>query len=454
MVPFSGIELREAALAHVVLPNHRIANNTDGPWKRAAHVGLFSEKHVPLPHPSGTPVPEFRVTGVDDALEGSFKLHELIDFVVRRMLTRDASIQPAGRNDWIPINQIAILDICLRGELSRHPAFVTPPPVEPAAQRYVHDRRWKHTQTTNRQAETLPSEPNVASEDEALPITSNANHVDLVADSEQGTDATTSDHREQVRKNIRERIAKQGRPKLNIAYAAGLVVPVLGGVLLWWILQLPSSRTNRTDVIGSWVQVPSQKTGKAYGISFREDGTCVVFNSDGDCWSGDYRWADHTSREAAAPDLMRGKATGIAQNHHRDLVAASDGYVRLQVGNSQKPPMLGDKPIGELFLRRDDAFLWIGYLTDSSGGNASLDAGWVQLWPRNRAAKFGPIDDDTRGADLLARYGVPDEARPLQPTEITANLDPKSAEPRSFVRYGKERLTLFADGTVRRYRGP
>ena len=117
-----------------------------------------------------------------------------------------------------------------------------------------------------------------------------------MADPEGDIDSILSDHREQVRKNIRERIANQSKPKFKIAYAVGLVVPLLVGVLVWWIMQPPPSppgqplRTDRSEVIGNWVSISSHKKGKAFGISFKEDGTCVVFNSDGDCWSGDFQW--------------------------------------------------------------------------------------------------------------------------------------------------------------------
>ena len=82
--PFTGIELREAALAHLVLPETGVAVTADGPWTRAADVGLFSDKNVPLPHPPGTAVPEFRLMCVNEAFEGPYKLRELIDFAVRQ----------------------------------------------------------------------------------------------------------------------------------------------------------------------------------------------------------------------------------------------------------------------------------------------------------------------------------------------------------------------------------
>ena len=107
----------EATLARIVLPETGIGASRSGPWTRAADAGLFSDKHVPLPHPPGTQVPQFRLTGVSEAFQGPFKLRELIGFASRRMLPTDALIQADGHTDWTPVTRIGILNACFNGEL-------------------------------------------------------------------------------------------------------------------------------------------------------------------------------------------------------------------------------------------------------------------------------------------------------------------------------------------------
>ncbi|MCG8652869.1 MAG: hypothetical protein MI861_23720, partial [Pirellulales bacterium] len=115
--PFSGVEVREAALAGVVSPRMGISNSPQGPWTLASLTGLFSESNIPLPHPEGTHVPQFRLTGVSEALQGPFKLRELIGFAVRRMLPPDALLQSDSHSHWVPVTRINVLSACLQGDL-------------------------------------------------------------------------------------------------------------------------------------------------------------------------------------------------------------------------------------------------------------------------------------------------------------------------------------------------
>ena len=444
--PFTGIELREAAMANLVAPDTGVAGSAEGPWMRAADVGLFSEQNVPLPHPPGTLVPEFRVSGVGEAFEGPFQLHELIDFAARQILSGAAAIQPVGRPEWIPVDRIGILGACLRGELAPHR--------RPVASR-------SSSPNDHPRDDPPPSAARVAS----AALAANHAQVDLTDDPEEDIDSILSDHREQVRKNIREKIANKGsrprfKPNVNLVTAGILVASLsVAALAAWWILQPPatSPNTDRTKLIGSWVSIPSHKEGMAFGIAFREDGTCVVFNSNGDCWTGEFEWLGNATSESRSrpPASMTGGATDVAPSHQRLKVRESDGCVRLKADAARQPPMLGDKEIRECFVRRDGDYLWIGYLAevDPSGGSKSLQAGWAPLWPRARGSEHASIDIGMGGRGLLARYGVPDEARPLLPTEVPAHGGSKSAEPRSLIRYGTERLTLFSDGSVRRYKG-
>jgi hypothetical protein len=231
----------------------------DGPWTRAADVGLFSNQNVPLSHPLGTAVPEFRLKGVNEVFEGPFKLHELIDFAVRQLLPSNALIQPVGRPDWVPVNQFGILGDCLRGELSQNQTFVKHAPVP-------------------KTAEPLLWDPTVTSHDGPPPVISNVDAADLTADPNEDIDSILSDLREQMRKCSQERTVNKSKPK-------------------------PKFRPN-------------------FKIAY--------------------------------------------------------------IGGGQ---------------------LWIGYLTnvDRTDASQSRGAGWVQLWPRDRATSLGPLDAEMRGTELLAR---------------------------------------------------
>ena len=56
--PFTGIEVREAALANLVFPDTGVAATADGPWTPAADVGLLSDEIEPQSHLGQTEVPK------------------------------------------------------------------------------------------------------------------------------------------------------------------------------------------------------------------------------------------------------------------------------------------------------------------------------------------------------------------------------------------------------------
>ncbi|MEM8671246.1 MAG: hypothetical protein AAGG48_27235 [Planctomycetota bacterium] len=427
--PFTGIELREAALANLILPSHEVAVSSEGPWTIASSSGLFSESNEPLPHPPGTPVPEFQLKGVHEAFEGPFKLRELIDLAVRKMLSSNALIQPLGRPDWVPANQLRILDVCMRGELAPELSGGVAPLKTP-----------------------LP-DPSVVQMDGAPPIESLIQEMNPDGD----IDAIVDDHRAKVRKNIRKNIAKKSESQLKIVYTAAIVAAVLlviGG-LAWWISLPPAAKTVQSKAVGNWVLIPNQNGGTAFGVSFKDDGTCVVVNANGRCWYGNYQWSNDAAAEAENPMLgpLEGRVNEVASDHQGDVVNEDDGYVRFVGATPFNAPMLVDKRIRECFIRRDGDYLWLGYLAGISedAGVKSVEAGWVQLWPRNRMTISGSINQGMRGNDLLSRYGVPDEARTLRTSEITANREKDTDDPRAMFRYGTVQLVVFADGSVRPY---
>lgn len=434
--PYTGLELRAAAMARLVVPETEVARAADGPWIGAVDAGLFVGNNIPLPHPHGTALPEFRATRVGDAFESTLSLQELIDLAVRKELSADAVIQPVGHRDSIPVNHFPILNACLQGELSRTLASDAIPVASPNAAQHDGDKP---------------------------PVTKTVHNADLLAAPEDDIDLILSDHRDRVQQNVRDRISsrsKNSKFQFKTSYAGWLVVPLLVGLLAWWLMQPQGPRTDLSEAIGDWVLIPTQNEGTAFGISFREDGTCVVFNSNGDCWSGDFQWFDDAETEASVQSFgpIDDEVADIPSHHHRFPVQPSDGLVRLDGGSSRNPPMLEGKSIGECFLRQDGAYLWLGYFLgagQTSDGN-SLKVGWVSLWPRRRPIRSGAlkIDLPIQATKLLSRHGVPDEARPIDPMEVTANSHSGSSEPRSVVRYGTTQLTVFADSSVRRFKTP
>ena len=410
------MELREAVQANLVTPQTGISSSADGPWTQAMDLGLFSDNNAPADRPLNVPEPEFRLRGVGEAFEGPLKLRELVDLALRKILPADAAVQPADRLEWIPVDHFGILAACLSGELTRNPTFAAP-----------------------------ASSPAIAP---------NVTQADCLSDFSEDIDSILHDHRRSARKNARSANEKPSKPTFKFAYAIGSVTLILLGVLGWWILR-PATRTDRNEVIGSWVRIPSHAEGQAFGIAFNEDGTCVVFNSGGSCWSGEFEWLDDpTDAENQTTDATKDTAN-TPSYHQRDTVLSSDGLIRLNV-DSANQPLLGDQPIGECFVRRDGEFLWIGYLANSVDPESrqSLDAEWQQLWPRRRSTDLSRFEAGMQSKDLLARFGVPDEARPMTATEITSSSNRELAQPRSLIRYDTQLFALFADGSVRRFQSP
>jgi hypothetical protein len=116
--PFTGVELREAALAGILSPESQLAATPSGPWVDAMKAGLFSEDRLPLPHPHEVLAPQFHVRGMAGASQGPFKLRELIGFAARGLLPRDSLFLSGPDQPWITIDRLRILLACVAGELT------------------------------------------------------------------------------------------------------------------------------------------------------------------------------------------------------------------------------------------------------------------------------------------------------------------------------------------------
>jgi hypothetical protein len=98
--PFSGVELRELALAGILRPDSNLSATAHGPWQLAGSAGLFSEKKTPLPHPSDVQLTRYQVRGMAGAIQGPFKLRELIGFAARGMLPAETISCLVGLLGW------------------------------------------------------------------------------------------------------------------------------------------------------------------------------------------------------------------------------------------------------------------------------------------------------------------------------------------------------------------
>ena len=259
----------------------------------------------------------------------------------------------------------------------------------------------------------------------------------------------------------------------------------------------------REQVIGDWIVMRSSDEA-ALGLSLRQDGECVIFNTSGHSWTGDFVWDERESDingfERIAP--FSTVFSQVSPSHQAGVIEPTDGYIRLQ-GFVKKPPNIDGQEIRDLFLRRTGDILRIGYLasvhwTDNA---KRMEAGWLSAtkFEDSRpdiAADLRKIDvefpvpvEDFGGetplhiseaidavrvgiskkvdnqeitvretltysnlvnADyLLQRYGLPDEARRIFRFEIPALRSGPSFDGAQVVQYGELRFILTEDGQLR-----
>ena len=188
-----------------------------------------------------------------------------------------------------------------------------------------------------------------------------------------------------------------------------------------------------------------------------------------------------------------------APNHQEAVVLPSDGYLRL-AGFVKTPPLLDGHPVRDLFVRRVESQLWLGYPTEASWnqGQRQLNAAWVvfdQAVDPSRSItdlllelpeESGSANDDknqsqslchaidaaTQGREfeykgkrqfrkacfihsqivdaayLLKHAGIPDEARPLRPFETQPSYSGPSLEDAQLIRYGDIKFHVSAEGAM------
>ncbi|GAA4471571.1 hypothetical protein [Novipirellula rosea] len=533
--PFTGVELREAALSGIIGPNSLVADTETGPWHPALAIGLFSEKRVALPHPAGTIVPRYHVRGMLGAAQGPFKLRELIGFAARGMLAADAEIQSDVTQTWIPVDRIHVLRACLTGDLVLlgsagkiqrrtdpasphfagnptlsalpHAAAVAPATV---AQSVLHasDAGFHSTERdfADRSfgADTLDAQ-NLDDAHEAVRICP-PNHTHPASEAN-AADENSNRERFRVRVQVlagRLAALAQVFPRSRMAMGSLAVLTAIAAVGILQS-QYQAAPMPRDRVLGDWIDGSAENLEAdppSFAISFRPDGSCVIFAPHGGSWTGDFSWTDRgsDSHEFSSSQAIEATYDVIAANHLHSPVKPSDGHVRFQ-GMMSSPPLIAGHKMRDCFLRRDKDSLLLGYLSSVrwAEGQKTLQAGWIRLRPFSPPAaasiaknlKSIPAEprpaDVVRGSEpdfpiaeaissiekappaardrrfvspqgrlaysslvdadyLLRTFGIPDAARPLFPFEAPRLRSGPSFETSQLIRYGDFKFLMNREG--------
>ena len=468
--PFTGVELREAALAGIIGPDSVISGTPEGPWHLATTIGLFSEKRIALPHPPDVQVPSYQVRGMSGAFQGPFKLRELIGFAVRGMLPTNAVLQStlptAGTSPqpWVPVNRLQILSACLNGDLalidSRGQIIrlaihsnATPSNVSNAR---VPSEVAKNVDENDATAfaSMSPSTDLDANRSAAKP----ANVKNLIGTESSNTGSSPRTNR--LTQFLRQKLSFP--TQLDVGAVALRLVPLLVSLLLligsgtayWYWQSLPMSRT---QVLGDWIERSddgSESHLPRFGISFKENGDCVIFNPAGNSWSGKFQWAERRDHRDVfeTPQSLTTIVDVAEPSHMLSDIQPTDGYVRFD-GRGDDMPNIDGHPVQDVFVRRETTDVKIGYLTTVRYGKEgkSMQAAWVTL---TKPVGWKPFDEPAelsatsiskvKASELLATYGVPDEARRVYPFDLPEGKFSLEFSNSQVIRYGKTKLIMAA----------
>lgn len=522
--PFTGIELREAALSRIITVHSQIGPSTQGPWTVATETGLFSEARMPLPHPDGVHVPQYHVRGLSFAADGPFKLRELIGFAARGMMRSDASLQSDLASDWIPAQRLPILAACLNGELMVLGANGRKKGQGGGDKTSNRQDSASH-QTTAPNYLTKSTRGAVNTEPNRTPLLSTGSFDDAVetkptqsreldestklATTERNTDPETDPQSDDLipwwRRSIRMPHLNPTIRLSDLRVTRRVALSTIGLLLLSAGIATAVSRWQRMQlqpeqIMGTWIAEDDSFT-----VTFYESGDCVVFNTTGNSWSGEFEWIageekDRTFSSSFTPNqLVESVVATVAPNDAMSDVESTDGYVRFRA-SALEPTFVGQQEMDDAFLRLREKELLIGYVTSIHWGNKSrrIVAGWKPLTPQppigieplsalaeleiepppkigfaiERSPHVAIVasqlmtqyetgdlqSDSTNGlcysvlvdADyLLQQYGAPDEARPVFPFDqasLPSGLDLPNSQ---LVRYGSLQLILSTDGKLR-----
>jgi hypothetical protein len=261
---------------------------------------------------------------------------------------------------------------------------------------------------------------------------------------------------------------------------------------------------DREQVIGDWIGVAAEPSEyPPFGLSLRADGQCVVFNTGGDSWTGDYVWEERSDDQSGFESIspFSTEFDQVSPQHQVGNVLPTDGYIRLQ-GFVKDPPVIDGHPVRDLFLRRDGNRLRIGYITSVhwTRQDKTVEAGWMdaiesRTAPRDIAFELRSLEKEVRvpaelfggetpmhlseaidavrlgiasphGAAestlhecltysatvtagyLLANYGLPDEARRIYRFEIPQLRNGPSFAGAQIVRYGDLKFVFSPAGEL------
>ncbi|MFK8114075.1 MAG: hypothetical protein AB8B91_17870 [Rubripirellula sp.] len=530
--PFSGVELREATLAGIIRYEAVIGGTKQGPWYKACDIGLFSEKKTPLPHPPGTTIPIYAVRGMPGPFHGPFKLRELIGFAARGLLPPDALLQAAESAEWIPAKRFRMLAACLSGQLVLIDAagnVVVRSNVDAFRQKESGAGR---SASDEADARDDSAERHRVLEEARAPIeiAKAVDETDLESTKERWRD-TPTESQERPKSHASQRVVSEQElakspSRLSVAFAAldlrdrlnragesvfqrRFAVPVacvllavlgVGSAFSYWKqIEMP-----RAQVIGKWIDASVEPDGEPrFGIEFTPEGQCIVFNSQGRSWSGDFDWGRGAIDQVGFANMEAGSSVidQLDPAHHAGTVDATDGYISLK-GFVKNPPMIDGHEVRDFFVRRKGADLAIGYPTSVqwSATSKTLEAGWISAKPLSlqrpdvvaelsaieeefpvpvadfgglkplhisaalTAAKTGvpttvngenatlhaslAYSNQVNAAYLLAHFGIPDEARSIYRFEIPDLHQGPLFEGAQVVTYGQWKFVLTQSGKL------
>ncbi len=452
--PFTGVELREAALAGILFPDSLIAGSPQGPWYPASGIGLFSEKKTPLPHPPGTVVPQYQVRGMAGAFQGPFKLRELIGFAARGMLPADALLQSDPAALWISASRFRILAACLSGDLVlldrdgriiNRATHITARKIDltetrvPASAAKNTDHRDKTTFASETRGHVPPIHQSVVS-----------------SNSKNETDTPEQPRRDWFPFRIRLAVPDQVWYRLHPRRLAPVAVTLLlfaavGSAFSYW-KQIPM---HRNSMLGEWIGSIDDTSEPSFGIAFHDNNQCVIVNTTGDCWSGDFEWLERSDDQIGFDSAQTVAATidVASPSHATSEVRSTDGYLVLS-GIGRELPTIEGHPVRDLFVRRQDDQLWLGYPISVTWTRQSkvMLAAWIVAQHHDRPSDhrlLEPIESSTSLADLIATHGIPDEARRIYRFEMSDDREREMFVGSQVVRYGEQKFLVTPAGEFR-----
>ena len=468
--PFTGIELREAALAGIIGTQSIVGGSPTGPWIRASEIGLFSEKGIALPHPPGTPIPNYQVRGMVGAAAGPFKLRELIGFAARGMLPSDARLQSNLSPEWFLVDRIRILDACLEGELvllgaegkllrrtqragasAAHAEVVEPSThveegIAPSSLAKSVDLDDMSTYV-----QPIIAEDEIEEDSDVVPVSCDRSGSEFEFDEEETNETRRRRWLPSLGLRLpgvsiaRASVAFLARPR--IAFGLSCCLLVMLGVGSAYSTYRPPGMP-RGEIIGQWMfqsvsnpanhsQSESNQT-ESFGVAFHEDGSCVLFNTQSSSWTGDFRWTDRTDDESGLTSLhtFEAKINEIAPDHQQENVQLSDGHLRF-VGMAYQTPRLAGREVEDCFVRRQGDRLSVGYLASVNwlGDRKQLKGGWVVVTPISRRKAAIEVYSTLKS--------IPTEQRPLD--------IPSASEPILHLAEAIEAITALDQDSTKRF---